>query len=102
MKANIAIKISPNTINEDEIVKIVDEVIAYIKSTGLTHYVGPSETAIEGNDFHELMNVATKCHDVAIEAGEKIGVMGVSAYIKTEHKPQGSSLNIENKISKYH
>ncbi|MFI3175324.1 MAG: thiamine-binding protein [Bacillota bacterium] len=97
VKANIAIKIMPNSTDEDEIVRIVDEVIDYIKSTGLTYYVGPSETAIEGDDIRELMEVAIKCHEVAIQAGTD----GVSAYIKTDYKPGGSGLTIDKKLSKY-
>lgn len=98
MKANIAIQILPNTQDEDEIVRIVDLVIDYIKSTGLQYYVGPCETAIEGDDFAYLMEVATKCHQIAIDAGSP----GVSSYIKTSYKPQGSSLTIEKKTSKHH
>lgn len=98
MKANIAIQILPSTSDENEIVRIVDEVIDYIKSTGLTYYVGPCETAIEGDDFEELMKVATKCHMIAIEAGSD----SVSAYIKTGYKPAGSTLTIDKKVTKHH
>ncbi|MFI3226146.1 MAG: thiamine-binding protein [Clostridia bacterium] len=98
MKANIAIQILPNTSDENEVVRIVDEVIDYIKSTGLNYYVGPCETAIEGDDFNELMQIATKCHEVAINAGSS----SVSAYIKTGYKPAGSSLTIEKKVTKHH
>lgn len=98
MKASIAIQILPSTHDEEEVVRIVDEVIAYIRSTGLTYYVGPFETAIEGDDFAQLMEIAGKCHDVAIAAGST----GVSSYIKTSYKPQGSSLTIEKKTSKHH
>ncbi len=98
MTANIAIQILPNTIDEDEVVRIVDEVIDYIKSTGLTYYVGPCETAIEGDDFNLLMQVATKCHEIAIKAGTN----AVSAYIKTTYKPSGSSLTIDKKVTKHH
>ncbi len=98
VKANIAIQILPNTTDEDEIVRIVDEVIDYIKSTGLSYYVGPCETAIEGDDFRELMEVATKCHEVAVKAGS----VGVAAYIKTGYKPEGSGLTIDKKVTKHH
>jgi hypothetical protein len=33
---------------DEEVIRIVDEVIDYIKSTGVKYYVGPCETAIEG------------------------------------------------------
>ena len=48
MKASVAIQVLPDVPNEDELIRIVDEVIAYIKSTGLNYYVGPFETTIEG------------------------------------------------------
>ena len=48
MKASVAIQVLPSVQDEDELIRIVDEVIAYIKSTGLNCYVGPFETTIEG------------------------------------------------------
>ena len=48
MKASVAIQVLPSVQDEDELIRIVDEVIAYIKSTGLNYYVGPFETTIEG------------------------------------------------------
>ena len=39
MKASVAIQVLPDVSNEDELIRIVDEVIAYIKSTGLNYYV---------------------------------------------------------------
>lgn len=41
MNASIAIQVLPDTRDEDELIRIVDEVIAYIKSTGLNCSVGP-------------------------------------------------------------
>ena len=35
MKASVAIQVLPAAPNDDELGRIVDEVIAYIKSTGL-------------------------------------------------------------------
>ena len=57
MNANVAIQVLPqNCESKEEVVRIVDEVIKYIKSTGLTYYVGPSETSIEG-EYEELMGL---------------------------------------------
>lgn len=98
MKANIAIQILPQTLDEDEVVRIVDAVIDYIRSTGLSYYVGPCETAIEGDNFEELMEIATKCTQIAVETGS----VPVASYIKTSYKPDGSSLTIEKKTSKHH
>ena len=51
MNASVAIQVLPNVQDEEEVIRIVDEVIAYIRSTGLNYYVGPFETTIEG-DYH--------------------------------------------------
>ena len=48
MNASVAIQVLPNVQDEEEVIRIVDEVIAYIRSTGLNYYVGPFETTIEG------------------------------------------------------
>ena len=51
MKASIAIQVLPEAANDDELIRIVDEVIAFIKSSGLHCHVGPFETTIEGDDY---------------------------------------------------
>ena len=48
MKASIAIQVLPVAANPNELLRIVDEVIAYIKGSGLHCHVGPFETTIEG------------------------------------------------------
>ena len=68
MTASIAIQVLPKTDSESEVIRIVDEVIEYIASTGLNYYVGPFETTIEGESYDELMQIATNCQKVAIEA----------------------------------
>ena len=97
MNASIAIQVLPAAPNQDELIRIVDEVIAYIKSTGLHCHVGPFETTIEGEDFDQLMDIARECHHVAVRAGAP----KVSAYIKTVFRPAGEILTIDQKIGKY-
>ena len=63
MNASVAIQVLPGVQGEDEVIRIVDEVIEYIKSTGLNYYVGPCETSIEG-DYDELMEVVKECQKV--------------------------------------
>ena len=46
MNASVAIQVLPKTNSDEETIRIVDEVIDYIKSTGLTYFVGPCETSI--------------------------------------------------------
>ena len=47
---------------KNEVIRIVDEVIDYIKSTGLSYYVGPCETSIEG-DYDQLHGNCEKLSD---------------------------------------
>lgn len=97
MSASIAIQILPQADSDEEICRIVDEVIAYIGSTGLHYEVSPFETAIEGDSLDELLEVAKECQHVAVRAGAK----KVSSYIKTVYRPEGEVLTIEQKVGKY-
>lgn len=97
MNASVAIQVLPTAANDEELIRIVDEVIAYIKSTGLSYYVGPCETSIEG-DYDELMEILKECQHVAVRAGAE----SVSAYIKVTYRPEGEVLTIEKKVAKHH
>ena len=98
MTSSIAIQVLPKVDSEEELIRIVDEVIAYIASTGLNYYVGPFETTIEGDSYDELMTIAANCQKVAIKAGCE----SVSAYIKVVYTPEGEVLTIDEKVSKHH
>jgi uncharacterized protein YqgV (UPF0045/DUF77 family) len=98
MRASVAIQTLPDVDNDEELIRIVDEVIAYIKSTGLSYYVGPFETAIEGDSYDQLMDVVKECQHVAIRAGAP----SVSAYIKVVYNPEQDILSIDKKVSKHH
>ena len=82
---------------DEEVVRIVDEVIAYIKSTGNSCYVGPFETTIEG-DYDQLMDIVKECQHVA----ERAGCKAMSVYVKIAYKPEGDVLTIEKKVTKHH
>ena len=97
MSASIAIQVLPKVETDAEVVRIVDEVIAYIRSTGLTYQVGAFETTIEGESYEELMDIAKECLKVAVRSGAP----KVSAYIKVVYRPDGDILTIEQKTSKY-
>jgi uncharacterized protein YqgV (UPF0045/DUF77 family) len=98
MTASVAIQTLPEAKNDEELVRIVDEVIDYIKSTGLNYYVGPFETAIEGDDYDQLMDIVKECQHIAIKAGAP----SVTAYIKVTYRPEGEILTIEKKTKKHH
>ncbi|WP_022819664.1 thiamine-binding protein [Fusobacterium russii] len=96
INASIAIQVLPDVKNNDELIKVVDEVISYIKSRNLKTHVGPFETTIEGN-YQELMEIIKECQLIAIKAGAS----GLMSYIKINYRPKGDLLSIDKKISKY-
>ena len=98
MSASIAIQVLPKVETDEQVVRIVDEVIAYIQSTGLTYQVGAFETTIEGESYDQLMDIVKECQHVAIRAGAP----KVSAYIKVVYEPEGEILTIEKKVTKHH
>ncbi len=97
MNANVAIQVLPIVDDDNEVIRIVDEVIAYIKSTGLSYYVGPCETSIEG-EYEELMEVVKQCNYIAAKAGCK----KMATYVKISFEPEGDVLTIEKKVTKHH
>lgn len=97
MSASIAIQILPKVDTDEETCRIVDEVIAYIQSSGLNYQVGPFETAIEGENYDDLMDIARECLKIAVRAGAP----KVSAYIKAVYRPEGDILTIQQKTGKY-
>lgn len=98
MNASVAIQVLPKVDGDKEVVRIVDEVIDYIKSTGLHYYVGPFETTIEGDSYDRLMEIVAECQRVAVRAGAP----SVSAYVKIVYKPEGGVLTIDEKVTKHH
>ena len=97
MNASVAIQSLPKAANDEELIRIVDQVIDYIKSTGLNYYVGPFETTIEG-DYDQLMDIVKECQHVA----ERAGCKAMSVYVKIAYKPEGDVLTIEKKVTKHH
>ena len=89
-------QVLPETNDTDELIRIVDEVIAYIASTGYYYYVGPFETTIEGDSYDELMEIVKNCQKVALRAG----CSKVSAYVKICYSEDGV-LTIDEKTAKH-
>ena len=85
---SVAIQVLPSAENDQELCRIVDEVIAYIAGTGLRYEVGPFETTIEGDDYDQLMDIVKECQHVAVRAG-------------VVYRPEGEILSIDQKIGKY-
>ena len=97
MEASVAIQSLPQVADDEELCRIVDEVIAYIAEQGYNYYVGPFEATIEG-PYDELMEIVKGCQYIAIRAGAP----SVAAYVKITYKPEGEVLSIDKKIGKYH
>jgi len=97
MKASIAIQVLPTARDEEDLIRIVDEVIAFIRSSGLHYHVGPFETTVEGDDYDQLMDIVKECQHVAIRAGAE----KVSAYVRVVYRPEGEILSIDRKIKKH-
>jgi uncharacterized protein YqgV (UPF0045/DUF77 family) len=95
-EASLAIQVLPQSVAGDELLNIVDKVIAYIKSTGLKTVVGPFETVIEGG-FEELMKIAAECQRICISAGAQ----GLMTYMKMAYNPDGGVWSIDEKIAKH-
>jgi uncharacterized protein YqgV (UPF0045/DUF77 family) len=96
-KASLAIQVLPRTADGDEVIRIVDAVIAYIKGTGLTSFVGPFETTVEG-DFEKLCEIARECQLICIRKGAE----SVSTYMKWAYNPREGVWSIEKKTAKHH
>ena len=95
-EASLAIQVLPQSVTGDEVLNIVDQVIAYIKSTGLKTVVCPFETVIEGN-FEKLMEIAAECQRICIREGAP----ELLTYMKMAYNPNGGVWSIEKKIAKH-
>ena len=92
--ASVAIQVLPKNAGA-EMLAVVDEVIAYLRGTGLKSFVGPFETALEG-DLDELMEVVKECQKIAVRAGSP----GVLSFVKISYRPEGVP-GIEEKTAKH-
>lgn len=95
-EASIAIQVLPNT-TEDEILRIVDKVIEYIKQSGLNYFVSPFETTVEG-PFDELMDIVKEAQRICIREGAP----SVMSYVKIALNPEAGVWSIEKKTAKHH
>ena len=92
-EASIAIQVLPKTSTGEEVICIMDKVIAYLKGTGLNIFVGPFETTVEGS-FDQLWEIAKECQLICIREGAS----AVSAYIKVAYNPSEGVWTIDKKL----
>lgn len=95
MNASVAIQVLPKVATNEETIRVVDEVIAFIKSFDVKVEVGPFETTIEG-DYEVLMEIVKGCPKVCVD----VGAPGAMTYVKINYVPTGV-LTIEEKCAKH-
>lgn len=96
MNASVAIQVLPGISEQAEMVRVIDKVIEFIKSTGVDYAVGPFETTMEG-DYDQLMEIAAQCQKIAVKAGAP----SVMSYLKINYKPGGEVMTIHEKVDKH-
>lgn len=95
MNASIAVQVLPKVMEQEETRRIVDQVIAYLASTGLPCEVGPFETVLEG-DLDQLLDLVKECCRICVRAGAP----SVMSYVKISYKPDGV-WSMADKTGKY-
>jgi len=95
--ASLAIQVLPQGVSGDEVIRIVDKVIEYLKNTGLPVFVGPFESTIEG-DFDELCDIAKECQKIVVREGAE----GIYTYMKMAYNPTKGVWSIDKKTKKHH
>jgi len=96
INASIAVQVLPMTADKEDIIRIVDHVIAYIEASGVTYQVGAFESTLEG-DYDKLMTVLKALPLVAAEITD----IPVMVYTKINMVPNGDVLTIAQKTDKY-
>ena len=91
MKASIALQVLPLSQGIDRIA-VIDKVIDYLQTQGVTMVVTPFETVLEG-EFDELMRLLKEVLEVAGQGADK-----VFANVKIN---VGEILSIDEKLEKY-
>lgn len=96
MISSIAVQVLPMTANENDVIKIVDHVMAYIDASGVNYQVGAFESTLEG-DYDQLMSILAQLPKVAAEITD----IPVMVYSKINMATTGDVLTIAKKTDKY-
>lgn len=96
MISSIAVQVLPMTANENDVIKIVDHVIAYIDASGVNYQVGAFESTLEG-DYDQLMSILAQLPKVAAEITD----IPVMVYSKINMATTSDVLTIAKKTDKY-
>lgn len=96
MISSIAVQVLPMTANENDVIKIVDHVIAYIDASGVNYQVGAFESTLEG-DYDQLMAILAQLPKVAAEITD----IPLMVYSKINMATTSDVLTIAKKTDKY-
>ncbi|MCT3043675.1 thiamine-binding protein [Leuconostoc mesenteroides] len=84
------------TADTEEVIRIVDHVIAYIDKSGVNYQVGAFESTLEG-DYDQLMDILKNWPKVAAEISD----IPVMVYSKINMATDSDVLTIAKKTDKY-
>ena len=96
MISSIAVQVLPMTADTEEVIRIVDHVIAYIDKSGVNYQVGAFESTLEG-DYDQLMDILKNLPKVAAEISD----IPVMVYSKINMATDSDILTIAKKTDKY-
>ncbi|MBZ1508001.1 MAG: thiamine-binding protein [Leuconostoc mesenteroides] len=96
MISSIAVQVLPMTADTEEVIRIVDHVIAYIDKSGVNYQVGAFESTLEG-DYDQLMDILKNLPKVAAEISD----IPVMVYSKINMATDSEVLTIAKKTDKY-
>lgn len=96
MISSIAVQVLPMTADTEEVIRIVDHVIAYINKSGVNYQVGAFESTLEG-DYDQLMDILKNLPKVAAEISD----IPVMVYSKINMATDSDVLTIAKKTDKY-
>ncbi|MGO2889414.1 MAG: thiamine-binding protein, partial [Leuconostoc mesenteroides] len=89
-------QVLPMTADTEEVIRIVDHVIAYIDKSGVNYQVGAFESTLEG-DYDQLMDILKNLPKVAAEISD----IPVMVYSKINMATDSNVLTIAKKTDKY-
>ncbi|MCP9301606.1 MAG: thiamine-binding protein [Leuconostoc mesenteroides] len=96
MISSIAVQVLPMTADTEEVIRIVDHVIAYIDKSGVNYQVGAFESTLEGY-YDQLMDILKNLPKVAAEISD----IPVMVYSKINMATDSDVLTIAKKTDKY-
>jgi len=90
---NVSLQVLP-VVEDSKIYQVVDQVIEYIKQSGVKYEVGPMETTMEG-ELDKLLEIVKVSQAICCKAGAE----RVCSIIKIDYKEEG--VTMDEKIYKY-